>query len=394
MKRLALFLFLLSTLACSRKDEELTPGTSFTKIFDHSGFSGDIDALAVVQVPDSGYLALAARDTWNIYLLKTKENGDIEWELTLNEPYVNPLPGIVKKDDAYYMACMDEVSLSTYLMKIDLQGDQPSVAATFPDIKYPLSFSATPDGGFLIQGYDREAQSTTLTKITTGLTKAWSKKYPVLENVEEILIKHLNRTGVRLPFANGTVLGGGNAGYYYFNGFMNFTVSLVFVDAADGEPVGNINGFRDQGYINAAYPLENNMFALARTDFDDSYLLPLTPVDLRSIVFSGDLTSNNFPEISAHARIVIREATIGSRDVLLYGTHTKNNQVILYSYDKENGELLGVEYIGHTNPYQMGDFLLTEDGGLVVLSKTYVAKRFARLALFKLTPEEVSNILQ
>lgn len=393
MKKLVVYIPLLLTLfACDMRENEIEPGISFTKIYDYQNFSGDLDPLSVVQVADSGYLILAAKDTWQVYLLKTKLNGDPEWELTLDQPYVNALAGISKIGDHYHFACMDEVTLGSYLMKIDLSGSQPTVAASYPALTYPLSFSDLPSGSMIIQGYDRSTRSTTLTKINPDFSITWENKYAVLEDKEEILIKHLTRTGHRLPFFTGYSKAGTDC--YYFNGFMNFTLAMVFIDPSSGELLGNINGFRDQGYINALFPLEEHKFALARTSFGDNYLLPNIELNTHAVSFSGDLETNSFPEISAFAKVLIRERETGNRKMLLFGTHSKDNQLVIYAYNHENGELLGVEHIGQTNPYEMGDFLPTEDGGLIILSKTYVAKRFPRLALFKLTKEEVEKFVR
>ncbi len=395
MKKYILSLLLLiSLVACEKKDETLNPGTSFTKIFDNPAFSGDIHPLSVVEIPDSGYLILAAKDTWNVYLLRTQENGDFTWELSLGEPYVNPLSGIIEKEGQWYIACMDEVTLGTYLLQIDLKGGTPAIAAYYPEITYPLSISNTPDRGLLLQGYDRTSRSTTLTKINKDFTMGWQHNYDILEDKEEQLINHLTRTGPYFPFFNGFTGTNGNTGYYFFNGYFNFTLSLVFVDASTREMLGNINGFREEGYINALHPMQDDFFALSRISFDDNYLLPKKEVNVREISFSGDFVSNRFPEISAHAKVVIKEKELISSSVVVYGTHSKNNQLLLYAYDKEEATLLGMEHIGQTNPYQMGDFIFTADGGLLVLSKTYLAKRFPRLALFKLTEEEVLEMVR
>ena len=387
-------LIMLSLYACDIKDNEIEPGYGFTRIYDQPTFSGDIHPLSVVQIEDSGYLILAAKDSWQVYLMKIKENGDQAWEKTLAEPFVNPLAGIIHQGDSYFIACMDEVSLGTYLLKIDLQGNEPSREASFPNITYPLSFSQTSEEGFLIQGYDRTARSTTISKISSTLTLEWQQKYDVLEDKEELLIKHLTRTGQRLPFYTGFKTGNGNQGNYYFNGFINFTLSLNFIDATDGSLLGTLNGFRDQGYINATYPMDESIFALSRTSFGDNYLLPNTEVNMREVASSSDLVSNDFPEISSYAPVLIREKMIGAHEVLVYATQSKTNQLLLYAYDKESGDLLGTTHVGQTNPYEIGDLYFTEDDGMVVLAKTYVAKRFPRIALFKFSKEEVDHLIQ
>ena len=82
------------------------------------------------------------------------------------------------------------------------------------------------------------------------------------------------------------------------------------------------------------------------------------------------------------------------RRVVIFGTHTKQRRLVFYAYDAENGELLGTQYLGQNGPYRMGDFIATVDGGLAVVAETFVANRFSRPCLFKLTPAEVEAFIR
>jgi len=65
----------------------------------------------------------------------------------------------------------------------------------------------------------------------------------------------------------------------------------------------------------------------------------------------------------------------------------------LYAYDAEDGTLLSLKYLGQTSPYEIGNFVKTLDGGLIVLGNTFVAGRFSRLCLFKLTKSELEDFV-
>ncbi|WPP50587.1 hypothetical protein [Catalinimonas niigatensis] len=379
--------------ACDIRENEIEPGISFTKIYNSSSFTEVYDPLDVAMFSDSSYLVLAATEAWNVYLMKANHEGDFEWEIELPEPFVNPLPALYQQNNNLYLVCMDEFQLGTYILQINPDGGDAEVVYQNNAISYPLAAIQTAEGGWLIQGYNRESRKTTLTKVTADFTQAWKQEYDILEDVEERIIKHLTRTGTRLPFFNGYAQGGGNSGFYYFNGFNNYTMSLTFVNAADGEPLGIMNGFRDLGYINAAHSLRDGSFALSKNSYGDNYLIPMLDVNERAISSSSDLEANHFPEIDARAPIIIKTYELQGREIIFYATHSKSKRIMLYAYDASDGSLLGVEYLGQTSPYEIGNITATADGGMMVLGKTYVAGRFPRICLFKLTKVEVLNLI-
>lgn len=380
--------------SCDIQENEIEPEISFTKIYNSSSFTEIYDPLDVATFNDSSYLVLAATKAWNVYLMKADQEGAFEWEIELPEPFVNPLPTLYQQNEHLYLVCMDEFQLGTYILQINPTDGTPEVVYQTNAITYPLAAVQTAEGGWLIQGYNREARKTTLTKVTADFTQEWQKEYDILEDVEESIIKHLTRTGTRLPFFNGHAQGEGNSGYYFFNGFNNYTMSLTFVNTADGEPLGVMNGFRDLGYINAAHPLNNGTFALSKNSYGDNYLIPMSEVNERAISSSSDLEANQFPEIDARAPVIINSYELQGREIIFYATHSKSKRIMLYAYDALDGALLGIEYLGQTSPYEIGNFTATADGGMMVLGKTYVAGRFPRICLFKLTKDEVLNMIR
>jgi hypothetical protein len=116
-------------------------------------------------------------------------------------------------------------------------------------------------------------------------------------------------------------------------------------------------------------------------------------VNINGEISSTSIPANRFPELLPDARVLVKELSVLGKEVYIYGTDTKSNQMVLYAYDKATHELLGVTYVGQTNPYELGDFMVTEDNGLLLLGKTFVAGRFPRLALFKLTEEELTALV-
>ncbi len=382
---------ILGLSSCGSDEESVEPGTSFTRIYDDPKFSSEYDPLNILPTDDGGFLLLAATEAWNPYLVKTDEDGQVVWHSGVDLAYVNPLAKLLVINDSVYLVCMNEVTLATEVLRLNLNGGNIEPVATIEAVQYPLSISQTPDGSLLILGYNRESRSSTLHKLSGSFATEWSAEYPVEEDVEEDIIDHLGRTGPQLPFFTGATTDGST---YYFNGFSNYTLSMNFVNPGSGELAGTLNGFRQEGYVSAAHHLTGSQFALARRNFQVSTLLPSAEINLQTIANSGDLVANDFPEIAHEARVIVKTTELLGRPTIVYGAHTKTQQLVFYFYDQEAGTLLATYHLGMTDPYQLGDFTFTEDGGLVVLAKTFLIGRFSRLCLFKLSPEEVQQILE
>ena len=52
------------------------------------------------------------------------------------------------------------------------------------------------------------------------------------------------------------------ADLYFFNGFFNYTFSLVFTDITSDDPIGVVQGQQDDGGFSAVTPLSGNKFAI------------------------------------------------------------------------------------------------------------------------------------
>jgi hypothetical protein len=109
---------------------------------------------------------------------------------------------------------------------------------------------------------------------------------------------------------------------------------------------------------------------------------------------STDLGGNALPELVANAPVKIIRVTIGTKKIALYGSNTRSNQIALFGYDESSGEFMGSRYLGFSNPFEIASMVSTTDGGLAICGTTYVAGRFPRICLFKLSKEEVTKSFQ
>ena len=368
--------------ACGN-EEDFVPENSFYKIYNDELFESSYIPMDIVQAGENGYFILSAYDSWNTYILRVDEEGEFLWDYELDENLVNPIKGLYYKDSAFYFFCMDDLSLATVLMKSTDQSKTAQVERTYGNTIYPLHSSEV-DDGFLLESYNRESYSTRLTKMNSDFGIQWDEEYSVEQDVEESIISHLTRIGDRLPFFSGQA---GNK--FFLNGYYNYSMSMLFVNANDGTRTGVINGFRDKSAISSAKYLDGNSFALSRFDFGDNYIIPTIDLNTSGTGISSDLEGNPHPEMTPNAYVYSKITNVNGTEITLYATSTKAGQILLYAYDALAGTLVGTHHLGRLNPYEAIDFASTTDGGLAVLGNTYVNGRFSRITLIKLSEKEL-----
>ena len=241
---------------------------------------------------------------------------------------------------------------------------------------------------FVLLSYDNENRNSVLALVSPDGTVTNSQNFTIGEGegVEAPIVEHYTRTGRQLPFQSGRL----DNGTYYFNGFYNYTLSLVFTDLTNGV-TGVVQGQQDDGGFSAVLPLGGQGFAISRFDFGDNYLSPVATLNTSGTTSSVDVDGNPILELVPNAALCIERMTIDERDVLVYAGTTKNGQVILVLYDAQDGSWLGTDYLGFSNPFEVKALHPTEDGGLTVLAQTSVAGRFPRTSLFKLSSRELEK---
>lgn len=391
--RYSIYTLICLTAACDIPDNQVEPQDVFTRVYNNDNYTDALYPISIAQTADSGYLILAGKEVTDtqflsVYMIKVDSKGAFEWERTPSENYTNPLSGLMISGTNYRFFCMDKLNLGTYLVQVDDVTGSFSEVGYLSALQYPLAAAQTNDGGFVVQGYNREDQKTVLSRLNANAVAVWQEEYDTFEDVEEDIIKHLIGTSRPLPFMTGSV---GNS--YFFNGFYNYSFSMVFVNAGDGSPTGVINGPGVDDAISGASQLSGSEFAMARYSFLENKITPKYQVDVNGIEVTGDLDGFQFDELSQKAKFQIKKVNAAGKSSVIYGTETKNGQILLLAYDQANETLLGSRYLGFGQPYQMADFATTKDGGLVVLGSTYITGRFPRLALFKLSKNDLETLV-
>lgn len=391
MKRYVFLLVLAVVSACSNDADPTTDQANFTRIYDNNTFNASYFPIDMKQTPDGGYLILGGRrledsNFSGIYITKINSRGDYVSDQEVDSDHINPVGQLMDVNGKYYFFCMTSVGLQTELIEMDADGtitQTLSVGGSYPAV-------ATPDNGnFILLSYDNVAKESVLSLVTPAgsISKSMGFSIGAGDAVEEPIINHFIRTGRQLPFAAGKT----SAGLYYFNGFYNYTLSLVFTDLSGSNPSGVVQGQQADGGLSQVLPLEGNRFATSRFNFGDNYVLPNTTLNTSGVSSSVDLGGNSFPELVNNAPVKILSVKINGKDVLLYASNTRSRQIALYGYDRSSGEFKGSKYLGFANPFEVASLIQTVDDGLALCGTTYVAGRFPRICIFKLDKEKLSE---
>lgn len=391
MKRLSLLLILAIATACSKESDPVADKANFTRIYDNNTFNASFFPIDMKQTPDGGYLILGGRrledsNFSGIYLTKVDEEGAFLSDQEIDSDHINPAGQLMEVNGKYYFFCMSAVGLQTELMELDADGtitQTISVGGSYPAI------ATLDNNNFILLSYDNVAKQSVVSVVSPSGTITQSKGFSIGagDAVEEPIINHFIRTGRQLPFAVGKT----TEGLYYFNGFYNYTMSLVFTDLNADAPIGVVQGQQANGGLSQVLPLEGNKFASARFNFGDNYILPNVTLNKSGTTSSVDLGGNSFPELVNNAPIRILSTIVDGKEILIYGSNTRSRQIALFGYDRATGEFKGSKYLGFANPFEIASLITTNDEGLAVCGTTYVAGRFPRICLFKLDKKKLSD---
>ncbi len=395
MKNTVLGIFLIALAAsCAKDSDPATDQANFTRIYDNDKFDASYYPIDMKQTPDGGFLILGGRKltTSNLngtYLMKVDKLGMFVSEQELPSSKTVPTGPWMEVNNAYYFFTMTPDGLKNELNQVDANGVITNTIAITGDGADGYPVAAYHDNGrFLLLRYDRLKKESVIDVITlSGATSSYlGFGVGPSDAVDAQIMEHFLRTGRQLPFQVGKT----SSGKYFFNGFYKYTFSLVFTDLVSDQ-LGVVQGQQDDGGFSFVLPISGNDFAAARFNFGDNYLLPLVTLNPTDISSSVDFVGNNLPELSSNARVRIISAKVNGKDVVLVGSNTRSKQISLYAYEKSTGKLMGSRYLGFSNPYEIAAMTTTTDGGLAVCGITYVAGRFPRICLFKISGAELAK---
>ena len=379
--------------ACTEESNPAFDSDNFARIFDNSQFDASYFPIDMQQTPDGGYLVLGGRklpdsNFTGIYLLKANEFGTFVKEVEVDETSVHPVGKLTQYQGRYYFFCMDPITQVTQIADVGADLSDINITPVQNGLTYPAAASFI-DDKFVLLSYDDGSKESVISLVSISGGVQASKGYSIGtgEDIEEPIINHFIRTGRQYPFEVGRV----SSGLYFFNGFYNYTFSLVFTNIQSDDPVGVVQGQQDDGGFSAVTSLGGTKFASARFNFGDNYILPNKDLSTSGNSISTDLGGYSLPEMVENANVRILRTTIDSKNMLIYGTDTKSKQIGLLFYEEATGTFVSSKYLGFSNPFEIANLIQTADGGLAVCGTTYLAGRFPRICIFKLSKDKLSK---
>lgn len=385
----------LIVLACSEKENIALETKNFTSIFDSNSFSTTYSPIDIKQTSDGGYIILAERsldstEVTGLYLLKADKFGNFVQTLEPGDSIINPIGPLSFINNQYHFFCMsssNEAYSQVKLVSID-ESLTTITVRTVNGITYPEASSPLVNT-LLLLSYDNGNKTTVLSEVTpTGSgTKLVEYTVGVGENSETPIIQHHLKEGKQFPFEVGKT----STGLYFYNGFYEYNFSVVFTDLNEDGPTGVVQGQSDHGGFSSIVPISGNKFAGSRFNFGDNYLLPSVTLPTSGETTSPEVGGLFYPELVPDAHVKAHRTVIGTQNVLIFGSDTKSKKIGLFYYDEATGTFLGSRYIGFSNPFEVSTISNTLDGGIVVCGITYLAGRFPRICITKISKDEVES---
>ena len=396
MNRKLIFLILVSAgfvFSCTEESNPTFDTDNFTTIFDNNQFDASYFPIDMRETPDGGYLVLGGRklpdsNFTGIYLLKADKFGNFVKEIEVDKTSVNPIAKLTAYQDKFYFFCMNPVTQVAQIADVDANLAAVTITPVLGGLTYPAAASFV-DNNFVLLSYDNGSKESVISLVSVSGGVQASKGYSIGtgEDIEEPIINHFIRTGRQYPFEVGKV----SSSLYFFNGFFNYTFSLVFTNLSSDDPSGVVQGQQDDGGFSAVTSLGGSKFASSRFNFGDNFILPNEDLTVSGNTIGTDLGGYSLPVMVENAKVRILRATIDGKNILIYGTDTKSKQIGLLFYEESAGTFLNSRYLGFSNPFEIANLIQTADGGLAVCGTTYLAGRFPRICIFKLSKDKLTE---
>jgi hypothetical protein len=392
--RLLFFVLIVSIFTISCEREELAPEQlSFLKIYDDANYNASYQP-AGLQYNENRYFIISERSLSSsnfsgINLVVTDSLGDFINEQQLEETFVAPTKSLIKIGSSLYFFCMDRNSLRPYLAIVSTDGSITTIALN-TTASYPLAANVTAGNNLLLLSYDPSGLNSILTEVSREGEILQQVGYSIGpgSDVQDAIVNHFTKRSARIPFFCGQSAGN----RYYFNGFYNYTLSMVFTNFGEN-PTGVLQGQGTDAGMKAAYSTASADFAFVGYQFSDHFMNAKTALPINDISSSVNLFDRNIPEIAEKAVCRIIPFNGVNRESVIIASETEGRQVVLYFYDVNTGQLEATYYLGTLNPFTLSSIVSLDDGGIAITGTTFLAGRFERIYLQKISKDQLVEIL-
>lgn len=386
MKRVLIILTITCLLQSCDESPEFSPHESFVRVINDPSSSFDYHPVAIRQSDDGGYLILGAYNEWQTYLMKINSQGRFVWERILPENNVNPVGEFFVVDDSVHFMCMDAGNRSAKIFRVNEFEQQIVEYVSYSGLTNPLDIRQTSDGNLLVLSHQEASNASGLSLINQNFSQEWGRLYETGGDYKDAVENSMRRKLDPLPFFAGEV---GNGSAYYFNGFFEDNLSLVFANNINGEFTGKVEALGSNRALSGLLHLEGNNFFANYYSFNNFFISSGQGLITNAAISIDALEGNSFADLKTFRKTILRSLNIGGREVVCMLAQTKDLRVRLSFYNPTNGTLISSQVLGQGNPFDIVDVQTTRDGGIVLLGSTRIAGRISRLLVIKLASSQV-----
>ncbi|MCK5462518.1 MAG: hypothetical protein KAI95_05855 [Bacteroidales bacterium] len=372
--------------ACEVNQKEIQPENEFIKIYNHPDTEIAYHPAGILQLSDGGYLILSGVkvDTSVIEyphanLIKTNSLGEVEW--TRDYDLFAPSPRLFQRSGSVGFVAMD-LQLNAYAVEINTSnGDvagQNDLQLTMPLYSY-----VDKQNNLIVLGYDFVARSSWISLFDGSFGLQRSVKVNVEKDLENVVQKHMNKSGKQFPFFIGEFTEGSQSGYYV-NCFYNYTLRTVFFESARLTMLGNIYSFQTEEAVSSIIQRTGNRYALTRFYSNNNYLLGDVEVDISTSQNFNDITGDILNELVHDAKVLSKQITVGSTSYLLFASQTNSNSMVTYQHAADVDSLITTHYHQFNERVEVADIIQTKEEGVALLGKIYILGKYQRPVLVKL----------
>lgn len=403
-----LYVYLVST-SCDPRYLETDSAASFKKVYDKPRLYG-YTAVDIRQTPsDNGYIILGICEGVP-YLLKLDKYGNYLWdtsyEMFSSRGWGIPIPELILVErkgepDTYYFFCnkTTDDGHSAVLIEISAGNNvpgKPREISLFPHLPgdrlvLPMAARAAPPSvpGKLLLALDASTNEVILVKLDHENNAAWAN--PLVSGFSHMCANSYPVSDRRFHFIGfmPTQIPGKNL--YYFHSYSDsqryeypFCFGITVIEPISGTPL-------------VEYPSPMAFLTMDNSDSTASGALlieniitffvnrSLTDVNENTIIIQFELVPSK--------PVYMKTMNVNEQKAVFFVGSGRNDKIVLYAYDLSTGSLAAKKYFGHTNVYESAGLIETGDGGLAVLGTTYLAGQLDRICLFKLSKQELEDLM-
>lgn len=395
---------------CDIKKSDLENEKSFIHIYHDNNINNEYYPLDIVELND-GFLILATKmlnsDTTNFdwnnqkpFVIKTDIEGNIEWSITGDDPYVSPIADILNVNGGYYFFALHKTSLAATLFEINVQSHTfvQTASGDFGDNAYALRAIVDKEGNIVLLSSDKQGtKNSKVYKISgSGFNIIWTVDFTNSANDGENVIipavlEQLSYHGQQYPYSIKQLSdNNGNLTAYLVNCYNNTQLSLNSINA-DGSNARNIvAGSRNSTFIATFEQVNDSVVAIAKNDHNEISIQTDFVINGETRLGIEDITeTTTFKELDGVSLLLSGIFTYGDQKYLLFAGATKGEQIAVFVYNTDDYTIKNIYYLGSSNDIHPVAFKPTSDDGILILCKTLVTNKYLRIAMYKLPLEEI-----